>query len=653
MCGLTGFLQAPGGSAETLRELASAMADRLAHRGPDDAGAWVDAEAGIALGHRRLSILDLTPEGHQPMLSADGRYVVAFNGEVYNFAQLRTELEEEGKAPAWRGHSDTEVLLAALCAWGIARTLERLVGMFAIALWDRSERTLTLVRDRMGEKPLYYGWAGSALLFGSELKAFGAHPAFRPEVDRGALALYLRYACVPYPFSIYRDVLKLPPACRVDVTSSHVATKSLPAPEPYWRLSESAAAGRRSPFPGTEAEGVAELDRLLREAIAGQMVADVPLGAFLSGGIDSSTVVALMQAQSSRPVRTFSIGFRESEYNEAEHARAVARHLGTEHTDLYVDAKEALAVVPELRGIYDEPFADSSQIPTYLVAKLARQHVTVSLSGDGGDELFGGYNRYAWSEGLWGKLRWLPAGVRRALARGAASVRPESWDRAFGAVSPLLPASLRYRSAGDKIHKLAGLLDFASVEDLYARLVSFWREDGLVLGEKPRHGTAWDSPDTLGGSVAEQMMETDMAGYLPDDILVKVDRAAMAVSLETRIPLLDHRVVEFALQVPLPLKMGGGRGKLILRSVLSRYVPPALTERAKMGFSIPLDSWLRGPLRGWAETLLDERRLAQEGYLRAAPIRRRWEEHLSGARNWQHSLWAVLMFQSWLEGQRG
>jgi asparagine synthase (glutamine-hydrolysing) len=650
MCGIAGLIQSEGGSAEALESLARGMAGRLTHRGPDDEGIWVDPRAGVALGFRRLSILDLSPQGHQPMVSADGRSVIAFNGEIYNFAALRTELEAQGMAPGWRGHSDTEVLLAAVCAWGFAATLERLVGMFAVALWDREARVLRLARDRMGEKPLYYGWAGRTFLFASELKAFHAHPDFRPEIDRAALALYMRYACVPTPLSIYRNVFKLLPACRLDLTERDISEQRPPQPEPYWRLPVHRAAQRSAL---TEPDALERLDRLLRDAVAGQMVADVPLGAFLSGGIDSSTVVALMQAQSTRPVRTFSIGFLDSSYNEAEHAGAVAAHLGTEHTELYVRPAEARSVIPGLPRIYDEPFGDSSQIPTYLVAKLARQHVTVSLSGDGGDELFGGYNRYVWSEMLWRRLRWIPRGARGAVARGISTIGPGTWDRAFDAVVRFLPPAFRYRSAGDKLHKLAGLLDFDSVTELYARLVSLWRVPGLVLDAGKLPATGWVADDGDEGSIAERMMLLDMRGYLPDDILVKVDRAAMAVSLETRVPLLDHRVVEFALQLPLALKMERGRGKLILRKLLARYVPPALTERAKMGFSVPLDDWLRGPLREWAEGLLDARRLAREGFLDPAPVRARWEEHLSGARNWQHSLWVVLMYQSWLEAQRG
>jgi asparagine synthase (glutamine-hydrolysing) len=625
------------------------MADTLVHRGPDDAGVWCDADAGVALAHRRLSILDLSPAGHQPMDSADGRYTIVFNGEIYNFEDLRGELEHAGVAPVWRGHSDTEVVLAAVSAWGLGKSLAQLVGMFAFALWDRATRSLHLVRDRMGEKPLYYGWARDVFSFGSELKALKAAPQFDATVDRDALASFVGCGWVPAPHSIYRDAKKLPPGTSLTLSPHDVASRAWPEPRPYWSLTQAVSAGREAPFQGSEADAVAALDQALRTAVRGQMVADVPLGAFLSGGIDSSTVVALMQAQSARPVRTFSIGFRESDYDEADQARAVARHLGTDHTDLYVTPRDALAVVPRLPRIYDEPFADASQVPTFLVAELARKHVTVSLSGDGGDELFGGYSRYAWGAALHARLGRLPVALRSIAAKALTSLSPGAWDRLFRAASPVLPAAARQRLPGDKLHKLAGALPYRSTADLYARLLALWPGSvALGAGESPARR---QMPQDAQLDVAETMMLADAKTYLPDDILVKVDRAAMAVSLETRVPMLDHRVVELAWRLPAQLKIRGTRGKHILRSVLARYVPPELTERAKMGFSVPLDDWLRGPLRDWAEALLEPARLRREGFLDAAPIRARWQEHLSGARNRQQSLWAILMFQAWLEAQ--
>jgi asparagine synthase (glutamine-hydrolysing) len=650
MCGIAGCWEAEGAPRDALAARARAMAATLALRGPDHEGVWVDEQAGVALGFRRLAILDLSPQGHQPMASADGRYVIVFNGEIYNYLALRAALEEQGHAPTWRGHSDTEVMLAAFSAWGVERTLERLVGMFALALWDARERTMHLARDRLGEKPLYYGWAGHSFVFGSELKALRAHPGFRAEVDREALALYLRYGYVPTPWSIYRGVRKLPPAAHLALSAEGLARTEDPPPSAYWSVEQSARTGLAEPFAGGDEAAASALDALLREAVAGQMIADVPLGAFLSGGIDSSTVVALMQAQSSRPVKTFTIGFHEDGYDEAAHAKAIARHLGTEHTELYVTPREALDVVPLLPRLYDEPFADSSQIPTHLVARLARRRVTVSLSGDGGDELFGGYNRYFWGTSLWRRVGWIPAGGRVFLAGAITLLSPAAWDGLFRAFGPVLPAKLRQPAAGDKVHKLARLIATPDREALYESLVALWREPGVVRGAPGslcdtamRFGTV-DAPE-----VAQRMMYLDAVSYLPDDILVKVDRAAMGVSLETRVPLLDHRVVEFAWRLPFAMKVREGRGKWLLRRVLSRYVPSELFERNKMGFGIPLEHWLRGPLREWAEQLLDARRLEREGWFDPAPVRRLWQQHLSGAWNWQHALWAVLMFQAWTD----
>ncbi len=655
MCGLTGFWQPPADARDVMLATAQRMADTLAHRGPDDHGEWADERAGIAFGHRRLSIVDLSPEGHQPMRSASGRYVIAFNGEIYNYPALRAELERDGAAPGWRGHSDTEVLLAAFEHWGLELTVRRCVGMFALVLWDTRERVLHLARDRMGEKPLYYGWMGAAFLFGSELKALQAHPAFRPVIDRDAVALYMRYACVPAPYSIFAGVSKLLPGTLLSFSYRELESRARARPKPYWTLEAAASDGARALCRGPVTDAVDQLDAVLREAVAGQMVADVPLGAFLSGGVDSSTVVALMQAQSGRPVRTFSIGFAEQDYDEAVYAKSVARHLGTDHTELYVSAEDALAVVPGLPSMYDEPFADSSQIPTFLVSRLAKQHVTVSLSGDGGDELFGGYNRHRWGRTLRRTLGWAPAPLRTLLAQGITRFSPAALDAAFARSSRVLPRSLRFKAAGDKLHKLAGLIGAESDELLYQRMVSLW-PDAVALRDAvypvPLGWIAYGTPAAL-RSLPERMMYLDSLGYLPDDILAKVDRAAMHVSLETRVPMLDHRVVEFAWRLPLELKLRGGRGKWLLREVLHRYVPRELIERPKMGFSIPLDGWLRGPLRDWAAALLDPGRLAREGFLDPEPITAKWREHSNGTRNWQHALWVVLMFEAWLEQQHG
>lgn len=641
MCGIAGVLN--NRSSDTGR-LVSEMIGAIRHRGPDDSGVWCDPSAGLGLGHARLSILDLTPAGRQPMHSASGRYVIAFNGEIYNHLELREALG----AMTWRGRSDTETILAGFETWGVEKTLKSMTGMFAIALWDRAARQLVLMRDRLGEKPLYYGWCGDVFLFGSELKALRAHPAWRGEIDRDALASYMRYGYVPLPYSIYRGICKLLPGTSVTLSEKD-APGILPTPCTYWSARECAT--QAGFVDVTDGEASVELDTLLRKAIARQMVADVSLGAFLSGGVDSSTVVALMQAQSSRPIQTFSIGFEESDYDEAKHAKAVAAHLGTDHTEFYVTPADALAVIPRLPLMYDEPFGDSSGIPTHLVAQLARRHVTVSLSGDGGDELFGGYNRYFWGRSIWRRIGPLPVGVRCWMGRTLTACSPERWDRVGRALRAVSPKVLQMSALGDKLHKLAGIIDVESPDELYQRLVSQHRDPGsLVIGAS--EPSIWADAQTAmldRDDFSERMMFHDLVGYLADDILTKVDRAAMAVSLETRIPLLDHHVVEYAWRLPLSMKIRNGQGKWLLRHVLSRYVPRALTERPKMGFGIPLDSWLRGPLRQWAEDLLDEGRLCREGYLHPEPIRQKWNEHLSGRQNWQYWLWNVLMFQAWLE----
>ena len=656
MCGFVGFLgglaaDGPQGDEATLTR----MADRIAKRGPDGVGYWSDADQRVGFGHRRLSIVDLSPAGHQPMVSSSGRYVIAFNGEIYNHLDCRAALAMSVKGAmagaGWRGHSDTETLLAGFDAWGIQGTVERCVGMFAFAVWDKQTRTLTLGRDRLGEKPLYYGWQGqgqgATFLFGSELKALKAHPAFTAGIDRNALCLLMRHNYIPAPHSIYQGIAKLEPGC--------LLTVSLAQPEPvvlrYWSAAAVAVAGCAAPFAGTPEQAVDALEVLLKSAVQQQMMADVPLGAFLSGGIDSSTIVALMQAQSARPVKTFTIGFNEAGYNEAVHAKAVAAHLGTEHTELYVTPQQALDVIPRLPSLYCEPFSDSSQIPTFLVSQLARQQVTVSLSGDAGDELFCGYNRYLMANRLWNKLSRVPAGGRRLAARGLQALSPARWNALLGPVQGLLPSTLRQANLGDKLHKAAGVLAASSVDALYLGLVSHWDDPASVVigGTEPPTLLTGNAPQLRGLDDIQRMMALDTLTYLPDDILVKVDRAGMGVSLEGRVPFLDHRVVEFAWSLPQSMKLRDGVGKWALRQVLYRHVPKALIERPKMGFGVPIGDWLRGPLKDWAESLLDEARLQREGYFHPAPIRQKWTEHLSGARNWQYHLWDVLMFQAWLE----
>lgn len=654
MCGFTGFLgAAPFQAGGEYKAVLTRMTDAIHHRGPDDAGYWADADHGIALGHRRLSIIDLSPAGHQPMHSSAGRYVFAFNGEIYNHLEIRHELEAAGSAPAWRGRSDTETLLAGFEAWGIQATIERSVGMFAFAVWDRQTRSLVLGRDRIGEKPLYYGWQGrgnrAVFVFGSELKALRAHPAFEHAIDRGALCLQMRHSYVPAPYSIYRGIAKLAPGC--------LLTMSTAQPEPkvqaYWSRERHLAAGAATPFTGTATEAVQQLEILLKQAVKAQMIADVPLGAFLSGGVDSSTIVALMQAQSSRPIRTFSIGFHEPAYNEAQYAKAVARHLGTDHTELYVSAGQARAVIPKLQTMYDEPFSDSSQLPTYLVSQLARQHVTVSLSGDAGDELFCGYSRYQFAASLWHSITAGPLPLRRLAAKGINAISVDAWNKMAKVLKPCMPRSLRFANTGDKLHKGAQVITCATLDALYLGLVSHWDDPASLVigGAEPPTALRSSAPALSGLDGIGRMMALDLLTYLPDDILVKVDRAAMSVALETRVPFLDHRVVEFALGLPQSMKLKDGVSKWALREVLYKYVPKSLIERPKMGFGVPVGDWLRGPLRDWSESLLDASRLRSEGFFDPAQVRSKWEEHLSGQRNWQYHLWDVLMFQAWHEAQ--
>ncbi len=646
MCGICGYYTSE--KSASWRDSIFAMKAAIAHRGSDDGGVWQDVAVQFVVAHQRLSILDLSLAGHQPMISARERYVIAFNGEIYNHLALRREF---GDYP-WRGHSDTETLLAAIEAWGLEATLRRSIGMFALALWDRQERTLYLSRDRMGEKPLYYGWQDNVFLFGSELKALKAHPAFQREIDRDALTLFLRHNYIPAPYSIYQGIRKLPAGTILKIQQT--GRQEREEPKPYWSLPTVAERGIAAPFSGEETDAIKKLDELLRDSVRQQMIADVPLGAFLSGGVDSSMIVALMQTQSVRPIKTFTIGFHEERYNEAEYAERIAQHLGTEHTELYVTPQQAMDVIPNLPMLYDEPFSDSSQIPTFLVSQLAREHVTVSLSGDAGDELFGGYNRYFLAHRLWSRLSRLSPMARRFGISALTAFSPDQWNKILAPIQHFMPATWRLANLGDKLHKGAGVLGSASLDALYLGLVSHWDTPcSLVIGgHEPDTLLTATNPhfSALGG--IERMMALDALTYLSDDILVKVDRAAMGVSLETRVPMLDHRVVEFAWHLPLSMKIRNGQSKWILRQVLYKYVPKKLIERPKMGFGVPIDSWLRDPLRDWAESLLDESRLRNEGFFNPKPIRQKWNEHLSGKRNWQYHLWDVLMFQSWLENER-
>ncbi|WP_316230503.1 asparagine synthase (glutamine-hydrolyzing) [Bradyrhizobium sp. SZCCHNR1051] len=648
MCGIAGLLR-PGGADEAqLTGIIDRMTTALAHRGPDASGSWISAARGLAFGHRRLAILDLSEAGAQPMHSACGRYTVTFNGEIYNHLDVRAELEAGGDAPNWRGHSDTETLLAAISRWGVRPTLQRLIGMFVFGLWDAETRQLILARDRFGEKPLFYGWSNADLVFGSELKALAAHPSWAPSLDRAALTAFMRYSYVPAPATIWTGIRKLPSASFVSF-SADAAPGGWPLPQPYWSLRDRVAAAQDDRI-ADEGEAVERLEQLLSVAVKRQCLSDVPLGAFLSGGVDSSTIVALMQAQAGQPVRTFSIGFAEGGYNEAEDARNVAQHLGTDHTELYVDARTAMDVVPKLPRIYDEPFADSSQIPTHLVAQLARRHVTVALSGDAGDELFGGYNRHVWGGALQARLGRVPMPLRRAIGAVLGAIAPEPADTVLRALQPVLPARLKVRHAGDQVAKLGRVIAADGFDGLYRALCSIDQDPaGTVVGGTEQESWAGNEMRQLAAQLdpLDRMTLADSLSYLSDDILQKVDRAAMAVALETRVPFLDKDVVEFSAKVPSGMKVRDGRGKWLVRQVLYRHVPAEMIDRPKTGFSIPLDAWLRGPLKSWASDLLSPERLRRQGLFDPVRVTRMFDEHLSRRHNHSYWLWNVLMAQAW------
>lgn len=618
MCGIVGFWDTKQQSTtEQLQTTVGRMRDTLVHRGPDGSGCWVDATTGIAFGHRRLAIVDLTDHGKQPMQSVSGRYIISFNGEIYNYLDIRSQLVAANCAPQWRGHSDTEVILAAFEAWGIEQALTRFVGMFAIALWDRQEKLLYLIRDRIGEKPLYYGWLQEYLVFGSELKSLKAHYAWQQNIDPNGVALLLQYNCIPAPYTIYQDMRKLEPGHLLIINQERNVTDVA-----YWELKNIINnPNNTSNFENPEL-AIDALEFKLKDAVRLQMLADVPVGAFLSGGIDSATIVALMQSQCSRPIQTFTIGFEEAGYNEAEYAKAIAAHLHTKHTELYLSAEQTQAVIPDLATFYDEPFADSSQLPTYIVSKLTRQHVTVSLSGDGGDELFAGYNRYSWVPKIWKYLAFIPKPLRPLLSK--------------------VPFNM-----GNKVQKIARLMDADSPLAIYQKLLTHWDTNAnrTLLPDL--------TADLQSRSLTEIMMYIDTKRYLPDDILVKVDRAAMAVGLETRIPFLDHRVVEFAWSLPDNLKVRDGQSKWIVRQVLNRYVPAELYTRPKMGFGVPIDKWLRGPLKEWAQDMLSPSMLTKHNLVDTNAVQQKLREHLAGTRNWQYHLWDVLILQSWCEAYYG
>ena len=648
MCGISGFYSK---NCFAFNNAILKMTSAISHRGPDSCNTWQDKNSGIFFGHQRLSILDLSVAGNQPMKSNSGRFVITYNGEIYNHLEIRQEIKKININIKWKSNTDTETLLEALELWGIEKTLKKTVGMFAFGLWDKKNKTLYLARDRMGEKPLYFGWKGKGdnkvFLFGSELKAIKAHPEFSREINRDAISLQFRHNYIPDPFSIYKDIYKLLPGHYLKLTEHDLKKNKLPDPIIYWSLFKNAIYGSSNKLNFSEENFIVDFESRLKTSVKKKMLSDVPLGAFLSGGIDSSTIVAMMQSQSNQPIKTFTIGFSEDEFNEANHAKKIAKYLGTDHTELYFSSKTALEVIPKLPNIYDEPFSDNSQIPSYILSQLTKQHVKVALSGDGGDELFCGYNRY-FSTYSWSKrFSSIPISLRKILANAAKKVSPNSWNMLLRFV----PGLNKQINFGHKIHKGIDALKTDNLLDLYFILTSHWQNPTTVVKNS-------SEPEILLSKIKselsilnnyEKMMAIDQITYLPNSILVKIDRASMASSLETRVPFLDHELIEYAWKIPHKFKLRNGEGKWILKKILSKYVPKILTDRPKMGFGIPLGDWLRGPLRDWAENLLDEKRLIQEGFLNPKLIREKWTEHLSNKNNWQYDLWNVLMFQAWID----
>ena len=642
MCGIAGFWSKKCKDPEIIGKR---MASSIIHRGPDDYGVWYDSSIGVVLAHRRLSIIDRSAAGHQPMVSSCGRYTIVFNGEIYNNSDLRNQLSNV----RWRGYSDTETLLEGFSKWGIIKTIKLSVGMFAIAVWDNFEKKLFLIRDRLGEKPLYYGWQDNTFLFGSELKSLRAHPSWKGEINRQALSLFLRYDYIPSPLTIHTDIYKLLPGTILTFCYNEQLDSVCKFSEPitYWDPVQNALKGKENPFVGSQDDAICYLDNLLKQTIRDQMIADVPIGAFLSGGIDSSLIVAIMQTQSKLPVQSFSIGFKEPKFDEAPYAKAIAQHIGTKHTELYVSETDLQNLIPELPVVWDEPFGDSSQIPTLILSRLTKQFVTVSLSGDAGDELFGGYNRYFECKLLWDSIKYLPIPIRNLLSTFLGAISPSIWNYLGSPFSTILKGK-----AGDKIHKLLPIIKCKNFNQFYNFFVShwFWPEHVVINGSEPTTSITDNSNSCL-NNLVERMMLTDIKTYLPDDILVKVDRAAMACSLETRVPFLDHRIVEFSFSLPFSYKVHDSNGKWILKQLLKKYVPNHLFERPKKGFGVPLNKWLQGPLRDWVDSLISEPRLKLEGFFNAKPISDTWKEHLSGKRNWQYRLWNIIMFQAWLDNQ--